>query len=91
ETMGCMACHSMDGSTSGRVGPTFAGLWGRSRSFVRGEDAAADEAYLRESILEPSRKVLRDYADSDIGMPSYQGVLSEWQVQSLIEWIKSLE
>ena len=91
ETMGCMACHSNDGSTEGRVGPTLAGLAGNSRSFAKGKDALADADYLRESILQPSVKVLKAYAESDIGMPTYEGVLTQSQVNSLVEYIRTLE
>ena len=91
ETMGCMACHSNDGSTEGRVGPTLAGLAGSSRSFAKGKDALADADYLRESILQPSVKVLKAYAESDIGMPTYEGVLNESQINSLVEYIRTLE
>jgi len=91
ETMGCMACHSTDGSTEGRVGPSFAGLLGKKRSFAKGRDLVADEAYIRESILTPPKRVVKEYAESDIGMPTYEGVLTEAQINSLIEFIKALE
>jgi cytochrome c2 len=89
--MGCMACHSTDGSTEGRVGPSFAGLLGKTRSFAKGRDLVADEAYIRESILTPPKRVVKEYAESDIGMPTYEGVLTEAQINSLIEFIKALE
>ena len=91
ETMGCMACHSTDGSKEGRVGPTFAGLTGKTRSFAKGKDAKADADYIRESILKPSAKVIKEYAESDIGMPTYEGVLTESQIDSLVEYIKTLK
>jgi mono/diheme cytochrome c family protein len=91
ETMGCMACHSIDGSTEGRVGPTFAGLIGKSRSFAKGKGALADADYIRESILKPSAKVIEEYAESDIGMPTYEGVLTATQIDSLVEYIKTLK
>ena len=36
ELMGCVACHSTDGSTIGKVGPTWKGLFGNSRVFADG-------------------------------------------------------
>jgi len=90
ETMGCMACHSTDGSTEGRVGPSFAGLSGQLRSFAKGPAVSADRDYLRESMLKPAAKVVKAYAESDVGMPSYEGVLSESQIDSLILFIQSL-
>jgi hypothetical protein len=46
---------------------------------------------LRESILDPSARILSDFAESDIGMPSYRGVLSDQQIDCLIALIKSLD
>jgi len=88
---GCMACHSADASVS-RLGPTFKGLYGSERQYAKGVlRTTADEAYLRESILEPSAKVVAGYERGESGMPSYAGVLSEQQVEAIILFIKSLK
>jgi len=50
----------------------------------------ADDVYLRQSILEPAAKIVEGYERGEVSMPSYAGVLSESQVQSLILFIKSL-
>ena len=89
--MGCLACHSVDGATAGKVGPTWKGLFGAQREFKDGEPAVADEAYLRESILEPTAKVVLGFEKNDTGMPSYAGVLTDEQIQSLILYIKKLQ
>ncbi len=47
-SMGCMACHSLDGSTL--VGPSFQGLGARAGEVLDGVSA---EDYLRESIVDP--------------------------------------
>ena len=90
QTVGCMACHSLDGSTAGRSGPTLRGVFGKRREFAKGVPRRANAAYIRDAILHPSKNVLKMFADSDIGMPSYQGVLTEPQTESLIAFIKSL-
>ncbi len=90
ELMGCVACHSTDGSTIGRVGPTWKGLYGSPRVFVDRSTTLADAVYLRESIWEPSRRVVNGFEKSDAGMPSYEGVLSEGQIECLVLYIKSL-
>ena len=51
----------------------------------------ADEAYLRESILEPSAKIVSGYEKGEAGMPSYAGVLTDPQIESIILFIKSLK
>jgi cytochrome c2 len=88
--MGCTACHSVDGTTAGKVGPTWKGLFGSQVEFKEGEPAVADEAYLRESILDPTAKVVQGFEKSDAGMASYAGVLTESQIQALILYIKTL-
>ncbi len=90
ELMGCVACHSADGSTLGKVGPTWKGLFGHEVVFADGGKTIANETYLRESIKEPTAKVVRGFDKSDAGMPSYEGVISDAQIEALILYIKSL-
>src|SRR5438477_7969447 len=90
QLMGCVACHSVDGSTLGKVGPTWKRLFGHEVMFADGSKMIANEAYLRESIKAPTAKVLRGFDKSDAGMPSYEGVISDAQIEALILYIKSL-
>jgi cytochrome c551/c552 len=90
QAMGCVACHSIDGVTVGRVGPTFLGLFGKECKFASGAPEVADEAYIRESILKPQAKIVDGYQKSEVLMPSYEGVLTDAQIQSIILYIKSL-
>jgi cytochrome c oxidase subunit 2 len=55
-----------------------------------GRELAADEAYLVRSILNPADDIVEGYAGREIAMPSYQGVLDERGLQSLILYLKSL-
>jgi len=88
---GCIACHAIDDSSLTKLGPTWKGLYGSERRFSGGVvRVTADEAYLRQSILEPAAKIVEGYERGEVGMPSYAGVLSESQIQSLILFIKSL-
>ena len=48
----------------------------------------ADEAYLRESILNPTAKMVTGFQPV---MPTFQGQLSEEQILQLIQYIKSLK
>jgi mono/diheme cytochrome c family protein/glucose/arabinose dehydrogenase len=89
---GCMACHAIDDSTVTRLGPSWKGLFGSSRPYAKGVlRTAADEAYLRESILEPAAKIVSGYERGESGMPSYAGVLDDRQIESVILFIKSLK
>ena len=91
QMIGCMACHSTDGSTVGKVGPSWKGIYGTERELAKGGDkAVADEVYLHESIINPGAKVVKGFEKFDNGMPIYNGILNESQIQSLILFIKSL-
>ncbi len=92
QMIGCMACHSTDGSTVGKVGPSWKGIFGTERVLGKGgKSAMADEAYLRESITNPSAKVVKGFEKFDTGMPIYAGILNESQIESLVLYIKSLK
>ncbi|RHX93182.1 cytochrome c oxidase subunit II [Leptospira stimsonii] len=82
----CAGCHSIDGSRL--VGPSYKGLFGSAREFEAGPGANADENYLRKSILQPTAQVVKGYPPA---MPSYQGQLSDDEINALIEYIKTLK
>jgi len=83
---GCKSCHSLDG-TEGE-GPSFKGLWGRSEKLRDGSSVTVDENYIRESILNPSAKVVAGYEPV---MPTFQGLLRERQITGMIEYLKTLK
>jgi len=78
---GCIACHSLDGSAS--VGPTWKGLVGRNETLIDGSSVLVDEAYLKESIVNPSAKVVKGYAPI---MPPAQ--LTDDQLEALVAYLK---
>jgi mono/diheme cytochrome c family protein len=80
----CNACHSLDGSVL--VGPSFVGLYGKERTFEDGTSTVADEEYLYESITQPDAKIVEGFQNA---MASYD-YLSDGELQSLIEYIKTL-
>jgi cytochrome c2 len=89
---GCVACHSIEDTQISRLGPAWKGLYGSQRAYAKGVvRVTADDAYLRESILEPAAKVVAGYERGEAGMPSYAGVLTAQQIESIILFIKSLE
>ncbi|MDX1672086.1 MAG: c-type cytochrome [Balneolaceae bacterium] len=80
----CMTCHSTDGTRM--TGPTWQNLYGHEAEMADGTTVVADEEYLRESIVNSNAKVVAGYAAV---MPNYD-YLSDSEIQSLIEYIKSL-
>jgi cytochrome c2 len=89
-SLGCVACHSIDGSTAGKSGPSWKGVFGSERELIDGSTTRADADYLRESILDPANKVTAGYDPKDVGMPSYRGILGEADVESLVLFIREL-
>jgi len=90
----CVACHS-DEANPGIVksGPPWRGLFGTERTVVVGGKSLkveANEAYVRESILEPTAKIAAGFEKGEYAMPSYAGVLTGSQIDSLVLYIKSL-
>lgn len=87
ETMGCITCHSTDGSE--RVGSSFKGLYGTSRSVLTaGTERAvvADENYIRRSILEPRADKVKALAGRV--MPDHS--LSEAELDAIVAYLKTL-
>jgi cytochrome c oxidase subunit II len=83
--LGCVTCHREDGK--GR-GPSLVGVFGKPQTMANGTTVFADEAYLRESILNPQAKMVQGYQPL---MPTYQGQISEDGLVTLLAYIKSLE
>lgn len=83
-SLSCNACHN--GRADAR-GPSLAGVFGTKLTLAGGGTATADEAYLREAILNPSEHVTQGFAPI---MPTYQGQISEDGVIALVEYIKNL-
>lgn len=84
---GCMGCHTIDGSVGTGVGPTMEGLYGSERSLQDGSTAVADEQYLRQALTDPGEQITEGY---DEGMPSFLGILSDDDIDSIVLYIKSL-
>lgn len=102
---GCVACHATGdpdipgppvaaaGEANLAVGPSWIGLWGAKRVFTDGSEIRnIDEVYLRESILDPARRVMKGYEMelTGVGMPSYLGVLQDHEIDSVVLYIKGL-
>ncbi len=81
---GCFACHSVDGTPGS--GPTMQGLSMSEPTFVDGTSATADENYLRESIINPSARVVAGFAPVMPGQ--YGATLTPEEIDALIAYIQ---
>ena len=84
----CVTCHKNSAANAAAIGPALLGAFGRTEKLADGTTAVVDENYIRESILQPTAKVVAGFAPV---MPPFQGVLKDWQVNALIEYIKTLK
>ncbi len=95
QVLGCVACHSVQDQDLFHIGPKWKGLFGTRRDYLdekkKKGSITADENYLRESILQPSAKRHISYTRSEYAMPSYAGVVTGSQLESLVLYIKSLK
>ncbi len=84
QDLACNTCHRPD--AQGR-GPVLEGLFGKTVTLQNGETLSVDEAYVRESILQPAAKIASGFQPI---MPTFQGLVTEEQLLELIEYVKSL-
>ena len=82
--MGCATCHKAD--ATGR-GPSLHGVFGKPVLMEDGRSVMADENYIRSCILDPNSRRLKGYLPI---MPTFQGLLSEEQVNALVAYVKSI-
>jgi cytochrome c oxidase subunit 2 len=80
----CNACHNAQPDARG---PNLANVYGSRLTLATGERISVDEAYLRQSILNPSQHITQGYTPI---MPTYQGQINEDGVIALIEYIKNI-
>jgi cytochrome c oxidase subunit II len=83
-SLGCNACHS--GAADAR-GPNLAEVYGTKLQLSNGGSVLVDDAFLRDTILNPSMHTTAGFAPI---MPTYQGQISEEGLIDLVEYIKKL-
>ena len=95
----CFACHSTDGSV--KIGPSWKGIWGEQQEVT--EDGktvtvAIDRDYIRESIYEPQKKIVKDFEVAKRGaMTTFSRTEipdapeGECELDAIIAFIKSLK
>ncbi len=85
-TLACVTCHRAAPGITQR-GPKLEGVYGSQVKLADGRTVVADDNYIRESILNPTAKVVAGY---DPVMPTFQGQLTEEQLTQLIAYVRSL-
>jgi len=81
----CIICHSIDGGQM--LGPPLNDIFGKTVLLINGDSLVVDEQYLYESIVNPSKNVVKGYPDQ---MTSYKDLLSKDEIDALVKYIKNL-
>ncbi|MBV1795658.1 cytochrome c oxidase subunit II [Siccirubricoccus sp. G192] len=82
--LGCSGCHA---PASAVHAPLLAGAYGRMVHLADGRTIRADEAYIRDSILQPKRDVVAGFEPI---MPSFEGLVDQGDLQRLVAYVQSL-
>ncbi|MDP3444199.1 MAG: c-type cytochrome, partial [Ignavibacteria bacterium] len=86
----CLTCHSQDGSKI--IGPSFKGIYGRTEIVITDNverELKIDEAYIKHSIKEPNADLVKGYVKGL--MVSYDTVLTDTQLDEIIDYLKTLK
>ena len=83
--LGCQACHQ---SAAAQLAPSLIGVMGRTETLVDGSTVVVDEAYLRESIMDPQAKIVKGYPAL---MPDMGDFIGEEALDQLMAYILSME
>ena len=84
QDLACNTCHLAN--TQGR-GAVLIGVYGKPVQLEGGGTVIADDAYIRESIMNPQAKVVAGFEPI---MPTFQGQVTEEQLLQLIAYVRSL-
>jgi cytochrome c oxidase subunit 2 len=84
-SLGCSGCH--DAASTVRA-PKLAGLYGDPVALADGSRATADDAFIRDMILQPKAHAIAGYQPI---MPSYSGLIGDDEMLRLTAYIRSLK
>ena len=88
EDHGCFSCHAV-GDEQNDMGPSLQGLYGNQATVISGKTEktiTVDDAYLKESITDPGKVLVKGYDDT---MPPYTD-FSDEQIEHMLEYLRSI-
>jgi len=83
-SFGCAGCHTTTGEVT--QGPSWLDLFGKTETLNDGTEVLVDEAYVQESILDPSLKLVQGF---DALMPTFSTLTAE-DIQDIIAYMRTL-
>ena len=84
-SLGCAGCH--EGNSTVRA-PGLAGVYGGPVQLSDGRSVLADDAYIRDSILQPGKDIVAGFQNQ---MPSFNGLVDDSEILRLSAYIRSLK
>lgn len=84
DSLGCAGCHVNSNSVHA---PPLTGVYGSVVHLSDGSSVIADQAYLRDSILLPKKRVVAGYKPV---MPSFSGKISDGDLAEILAYLESL-
>lgn len=88
----CQSCHTPNAAAGSREhprAPSLEGLYGRTVPLKGGGSVVADEAYIRESIVNPRAKVVEGWEGVMPG--NYESQVTEEELAQLVAYIRTLK
>jgi cytochrome c oxidase subunit II len=94
QSLACYTCHrpaatgtAATSAVTATRAPQLEGLYGNQVRLMDGRTLVADDNYIRESILNPTTKIVAGWQPI---MPTYQGQVTEEQLAQLVAYVRSL-
>ncbi len=84
-SLGCAGCHE---GNSAVHAPGLNGIYGGPVQLSDGRTVVADDAYIRDSILQPGKDIVAGFENK---MPSFQGLVDDSEILRLTAYIRSLK
>ena len=87
----CQSCHTPNAASGSKLhprAPSLEGLYGRDVPIEGGGSVVADEAYIRESIVNPRAKVVEGWKGVMPG--NYESQVTEEELAQLVAYIRTL-
>jgi len=82
----CSGCHKVDGTKA--TGPALNLIWGEQEELTDGTTVKVDHEYVKESIWEPNKKIVKGYAPK---MNSFKGILDLDDINRVVAYLKKLK
>jgi cytochrome c oxidase subunit 2 len=86
---GCLACHTTDGTP--KIGPTLKGMFGKKEIVVhdgKEQEIVVEGAFIRQKLLHPELERVKGFPPI---MPSQKGLLTDKEIDEIIEYLKDLK